>query len=315
MPGLSRRATFTETLCVFSGASQENAQWCIVGYPMNRRKALSFAILLATLAVASCSGPKNVVTCPGGNCGGNASVSLSISDSAPANTSIMSFTSPIMGITLTPSAGGSAVSLFGPSSPANFELTRLQSDSDVVATNVSVTAGTYSALNVTIAASSAVLFNGSGAAIGSCSNGAPCSISGNAATITLTFTSPLVLTANQSQWLGLDFNYNNAVVSTSSSVSLDLTQNNVLTALTTPLIGVPTGDFSSVDDFTGQVTAISNSSITIQSTVRGSLTASINSSTIPVNDPQSQCTGGAAFSCIKMGSIVSLQGVLTNTGA
>jgi hypothetical protein len=281
---------------------------------MNRRKTLSFALLLAAFALASCSGlPKGKCTV---NCGsGNASVSLAISDSAPANTAIMSFTLPVLGITLTPSAGGTPVSLV--SSAANFELTRLQSDSALVAANVSVAAGSYTAVNVTVSAPSAVLFNGSGAAIGSCANATVCALQGKAATITFSFPtgSPLVLTANQNQWLGLDFNYSNAIVSTSSSVSVDVTQSNVLTALTTPLTGVPTGDFANIDDFTGAVTAISSSSITIKSTVRGSLTASITS-TIAVNDPQSQCSGGGNFSCInnKTGAVLSLQGILTNTG-
>lgn len=239
-------------------------------------------------------------------------MSVSISDAAPANTSIMSLTLPVTGVALTPSGGGNAVSIF--SSSTKFELTRLQADSGLVAANVSVAAGSYSAVKVTVAAPSGVYFNGSGAAIGSCANGAACAISGSAASITFTFSSPLVLTANQAQWLDLDFNYSKAIVSTSTSVSIDVTQANVLSVLTTPPTGVPSGDFASIDDFTGQVTAVSNSSITIKSTVRGTITATINSSTIPVNDPQSQCTASTTFSCVKVGSIVSLQGALTNAG-
>jgi uncharacterized protein DUF4382 len=281
---------------------------------MNRSKALPLALLVSALVFSSCSGPKTACTT---NCvqNGNALLSVSISDAPAANTAIMSFTLPILGLTLTPSGGGSPVPVFSSNAAANFELTRLQSDSDLIATNVSVVAGTYTAVNVTVAAQSAVLFNGSGAAIGSCAIGAACPISGNAGTITFSFASPLVLTANQKQWLDLDFNYNRAIVSTNTSVTIDVTQPNVLTAPTTPPTGVPSGDFANIDDFTGQVTAVSASSITIQSTLRGSLTAAITSSTIPVNDPQSQCTGGGALSCINPGSIVSLQGVLTNTGA
>jgi hypothetical protein len=284
-----------------------------MGCSMNRRKSFALLPFLVAFSLGSCSGlPKGTCTV---NCvGGNATVSVSISDAPPANTAIMSFTLPILGVTLTPSGGGSAVSVL--SSAANFELTRLQSDSALVATNVSVAAGSYTAVNVTVAAPSAALFNGSGAAIGSCAAGAVCALQGKAATVTFSFPtgSPLVLTADQNQWLGLDFNYSNAIVSTSSSVSVDVTQSNVLTALTTPLTGVPAGDFANIDDFTGAVTALAGSSITIKSTARGSLTASITS-TIPVNDPQSQCSGGGTLSCIKMGSIVSLQGVLTSTGA
>jgi len=271
-------------------------------------------VLVSALASSSCTLHRPSGGGGGGGGGNNASVSLTISDSPSANTSVMSFTLPILGVTLTPSSG-SAVSLFSPSAAANFELTRLQSDSALVATNASVPPGTYTSLKVTVAAASAVLFNGSSVAIGSCASGTVCSISGNAATITFSFTSPLNLTPNQNQLLDLDFNYNNAVVSTNTSINIDLTQPNVLSTLTAPLTGVPSGDFANVDDFTGQVTAISGSSITVKSTLRGSLTASINSSSIMVNDPQSQCTGGASFACVSKGSVVSLQGVLTSTGA
>lgn len=281
---------------------------------MNRKIALPFALLLATFSLASCSGPKPGTIIPGGGGGGNASVSLSISDAPPANTALMSFTLPVLGVTLTPSGGGAQVSLFSSNPSANYELTRLQSDSDLIATNVSAAAGTYTAINVTVAGPSAVFVNSSGAQIGTCANGAICSIQGNAATITFSFPagSPLVLTANQNQWLGLDFNYNNAIVTT-NGIGIDVTQPSVLTALTTPPVNIPTGASANVDDFTGVVTAVSSSSITIQSTARGSLTASI-SSTITVNDPQGLCSGGGTLSCIRTGSVVSLQGVLTNTG-
>jgi hypothetical protein len=242
-------------------------------------------------------------------------MNVSISDASPANTSIMSFSLPILSVTLTPSTG-SPVSLFSSTTGATFDLTRFQADSDLLASNVSVAAGAYTAVNVTVGAPSGVFFNGSTAAVGSCAAGQVCPVPlGTAGTLTFTFNSPLTLTANQAQWLDLDFNYNNAIVTT-NGIGIDITQPNFLTALSTPPMGIPTGDFANIDDFTGQVTAISpTSSITIKSTLRGSLTAVINSSTVPL-DPQSQCGGGASLSppCIQSGSIVSLQGVLTNAG-
>jgi len=225
----------------------------------------------------------------------------------------MSFSLPILSVTLTPSTG-SPVSLFSSTTGATFDLTRFQADSDLLASNVSVAAGAYTAVSVTVGAPSGVFFNGSTAAVGSCAAGQVCSVPpGTAGTLTFTFTSPLTLTANQAQWLDLDFNYNNAIVTT-NGIGIDITQPNFLTALSTPPMGIPTGDFANIDDFTGAVTAVSSSSITIQSTARGSLTASISSSTIPVNDPQGKCNGGGNFSCILPGTVVSLQGVLTNTG-
>jgi Domain of unknown function (DUF4382) len=281
---------------------------------MNSRKYLVFAVFAVILPLSSCSGVHNrCVT----NCvpNGDALLSISISDTPPANTTILSFTLPITGIKLTTSSGTS-VSVFSPSSAANFELTRLQSDSDVVVTNASVAAGTYTSLSVAFGTPSGTFINNSGAQVGNCPAANPFSVCGITGTFT-TITVPinLTLTSDAHQWLDLDFNYNNAI-DTSSGIAINLGLANVLTATTTVPTGVPSGDFANVDDFTGRVTAVSSSSISLTSTVRGNLSATINGST-KVFDPQTpaQCSGGVAtLSCIKVGSIVSLQAVLTNTG-
>jgi Domain of unknown function (DUF4382) len=280
---------------------------------MNSRKYLVFAVLAAMLSLSSCSGVHNrcVTNCGGG---GNASLSVSISDKPPANTTVVSFTLPITGIKLT-TASGTSVSVFSPSSPANFELTRLQSDSDVVVTNASVAAGTYTSLSVAFGTPSGTFINNSGAQVGNCPAANPFSVCGITGTFT-TITVPinLTLSSNANQWIDLDFNYNSAI-DTSSGIAINLGLANVLTATTTVPTGVPTGDFAFVDDFTGRVTAKTATSISLNSTVRGSLTATISAST-PVFDPQvpAQCSGGGTLACIQVGSIVSLQAVLTNTG-
>lgn len=283
---------------------------------MNSKRPLLFIALAvsAILTLSSCSGLKTPCTtnCGGGGTG-NAALSLTISDTPPTNTTVVSFSLPIIGITLTPSSG-SPVSVFSPSSSTAFELTRLQSDTNLIASKVSVAAGSYTAVSVTVSAPSGVFINSSTSTVGSCVAGAVCSLTGSAATITYTFPSgsPLVLTANANQWLDLDFAYNNAIVTT-SGIGIDVTQSGVLTASSTVPTGIPSGSFANIDDFTGVVQTISSTSITLQSSVRGSITASLSSS-IPVYDPQGQCTGGGSLSCISAGSIVSLQGLLSTAG-
>lgn len=279
---------------------------------MNSRKFLVFAVIIAAVSLCSCSGVKNrCVT----NCviNGNANLSISISDTPPANTTILSFTLPIIGIKLTNSAG-TDVAVFSPGSAANFELTRLQSDSDVVVTNASVPADTYTSLTVSLGNPSGVFANNSGAAVGNCPGANPfsvCGISGTFTNITVPLGN-LRLNADANQWLDLDFNYNNAI-DTSSGIKINLGLANVLAVNTTTPVGVPSGNFADVDDFTGRVTAVSNSSITLSSTARGNLTATISSS-IPVFDPQGLCGATVNLSCIGVGSVVSLQGVLTTAG-
>jgi Domain of unknown function (DUF4382) len=282
---------------------------------MNSTKSLFFLAIAAIFAVSSCSGLKTPCTTNCGGGGGNASLSLTISDTPPSNANVVSFSLPIIGITLTPSSG-SAVSVFSSNPSSDFELTRLQTDTNLITNNVTVAAGTYTAVNVTVAAPSGVFINNTGSSLGSsCTNGMVCSLSGAAATISYTFPTALTLTANANQWLDLDFNYNNAVVTSSGALAIDVTQTGVMTATSTIPAGVASGSFANLDDFTGVVTAISSSSITVESSVRGTMTETINSST-QVFDPLSQCTNATTgLSCIQAGSIVSMQGVLTTAGA
>ena len=273
---------------------------------MNSRKYVVFAAFAAILSLSSCSGTKNRCTM---NCGGNnGTLNLTLSDTPPTGVTVLSFLFPISGITLTPNTG-SQISVF---SGATLELTRLQSDTSAVATGLPVPAGSYKSINVTIGTSSGKFFNASGGAIGTCVAGAVCALPAGGAT-TISVPLSLTISSNTPQWVGLDINLNNAIT-TAGGITVDFTQANVLTATTTPPIGtLPSGDVANIDDFTGAVTAKSGTSITLKSTVRGSLTATISSST-PVFDPRLQCTGGGNLNCIGVGSIVSLQGVLTNTG-
>src|SRR5258708_25775430 len=135
---------------------------------MNQRKYLVFAVLVAAVPLASCSGPKNhCVTSCGGN---NGTLPLTLSDPPPAGVTVLSYLLPISGITLTPNTG-SQISVF---SGATLELTRLQSDTSAVATGVSVPAGSYKAINVTLGTSRGQFFNASGATVGGCSAAAVC---------------------------------------------------------------------------------------------------------------------------------------------
>jgi hypothetical protein len=276
-------------------------------------KSKAFKLLLLSgvlFTLTSCSGVKNACT----SCTptGNATLNLTLSDTPPTGVNIISFTMPIVGISLTPSTG-SPVSVF---SSGTFELTHLQSDSDPIAVGVSVPAGSYTSVNVTLGTSTGIFVNASGATIGTCVVNALCTLPNGAAT-TISIPVTLTLTANQVSWIGLDVNLNN-VITTSNGISIDFTQTGVMTALTTPRTNIPSGDVDSIDDWTGLVTAYtSGSSITVKSGTRGTMVATITSATT-YDDPQNLCTGFTNIAtCISTANptVVSVQAYLTNTGA
>jgi uncharacterized protein DUF4382/uncharacterized protein DUF5666 len=277
---------------------------------MKIRALFLLTLSAAVLLLASCSGLNNGGCSTGCN-SGDANLSITLFDLPPAGVSILSFTLPIAGITLTPSTGA-AVTV--PITPTSYEMTRLQTDSSLVGLNLSVPAGTYTSINVTVTASSGVFINTSGATIGTCANGAVCPMPSGAAT-TIQVPLSLTLTANQNQWVGLDFNLRNAITTT-NGITVDFNQPNVMTATTTVRAGIPSGTVDTVEDFIGVVSAASPSSITVTSGITGnSMTAAVTSNTefdlAPV--AYSNCQGTAA-ACVTVGSTVSLDAALSPSG-
>lgn len=248
-------------------------------------------------------------------------MNVTLYDTPPSGVSVLSFSLPIVGISLTPSSG-SDVSIYSPTTIVPTELTHLQTDSALIVAGAQVPAGNYTAVKVTLAASTGVFINGSSSTITwnsgakSCLSGAVCQLpTGAAATITVPLT--VTLSDNVTQWIGLDVNLNNAIVTT-GGIGVDFTQTNVFTATTTVRTGLASGIVDTIEDFTGSVTAISSSSITVKSSITGqSITATIGSSTEIDAAPQpysgcSQPTSSAV--CIAKGGIVSLDASLSNTG-
>jgi Domain of unknown function (DUF5666) len=290
---------------------------------MNSKRLILPLILIAVLPLSSCSGLKGGCST---NCGGgNATLSMTLYDTPPTGLNLLTFTLPIAGISLTPSSG-SAVNVT--TAVSSVEATRLQTDSALIVDAFSVVAGSFTGINVTLGPTSAtsnVFINTSGSTItwttgsgGSCASGAVCSLPAGAV-FTVPVTLSLTLTANQSKWIGLNLNLANAIT-TSGGLNVDFSQTGVLTAITTPRTGLPTGAADTVEDFTGVVTAYSSgSSITVQSGISGQkITAVLNSSTEydtpPNGSSYTGCTAATAQSCIAVGSTVSVDASLAASG-
>lgn len=283
---------------------------------MNSKWSLLILVFTA-LALASCTGTKSTCTT---NCTtGNATVNVTLFDTPPTGVTVLSFTLPIVGISLTPSTG-SPVSIYSPTNIIPTEITHLQSDSAVITTGAPVAAGTYTSVNVTLGASSGVFINDTGSSITGgtptpCPSFAVCQLPNGAAT-TVSIPINLTLNSGRNQWIGLDINLNNAITSpTTTSIGVDFTQAKTFTVNTSARVGIPSGSVDSIADFTGAVTAVSSSSITVQSSMTGqTITAAINSSTVFNSAPStySNCTSPA--SCIVKGSVVSMDALLTTAG-
>jgi hypothetical protein len=185
-----------------------------------RRAALLLVMVAILLAATSCGNRLQVASTPPSDLppnpvGGNAPVGLSVTDAPAAGVTVLFFQLSITGATLTNSSG-EIVSLWSSSYEVPVNVSRLQTDSAFLRSE-SVPAGTYTSLSVTFSNPSITIYNGTGAAIGTCANGAVCDGGSGVAPMSplaLTFSSvpfPLTLSANSPVALKLDIHLNQII--------------------------------------------------------------------------------------------------------
>jgi hypothetical protein len=285
-----------------------------------KRNFLFLSVLgAAALTLSSCSGNWNN---PGGGTGGGgtpppastATLNLTLQDAPPADTSIASFKVAITGVELNPVGGGAAVNLTLSPNPYVVELTRLASDSAFLG-SFTVPSGSYSSITLAVAIPDITFANQTAGTVSGCAANSVCEITpaaaGNLTVSTAPF--PLTLSANGQSGLALDFNLNNALTATGGNLDVDFTAAGVLSASTLPHTGTPSGTLDLIEDFTGTVTAVSSSSITVQSGTRGTLSGTLNSSTV-YHDPLSTCTALDA-TCLHTGQTLSVDAALNPGGS
>src|SRR6266850_3469511 len=286
---------------------------------MNRNKALLLVLLLASFSLAACSGPATP-PCTGNCVGGNATVSFTLAAvpfTPPPGTSILSFALTLSGIKLTP-ASGSDINI--PLNTATYvvDLTRLQSDSaflgQVLAT---VPAGTYNKITVGVTNALVTYCTDLGGTSG-CDTGSVAQVS---QTLTTPATSSFSATfiANQQTAVQIQFNFAHAITISGTQPqvvsAVDLTATNVLTASTlaptSSTSSLTTGQLDFVEDVTGVVTASSATSVTVQTSTHGSITAAVNSSSFAVTN----CVTTPGTACpAAVGQVASIDTALNSDG-
>jgi len=286
---------------------------------MNRNKVLLLVLLLASFSLAACSGPKTTCTV---NCGGGGDATVSFTLAAvpftpPPGTSILSFALTINGIKLTP-ASGSDVNI--PLNTATYvvDLTRLQSDSAFLGQVLAnIPAGTYNKITVGVTSAVVTYCTDLGGTSG-CDTGSVAQVS---QTLTTPATSSFSATfiANQQTAIQVQFNFAKAITISGTQPqvvsAVDLTATNVLTASTlaptSSNSSLASGQLDFVEDVTGVVTAASATSVTVQTSTHGSITAAANSSSLVVTN----CVTTPGTACPPaVGQVASIDTALNSDG-
>src|SRR4029077_7342292 len=294
---------------------------------MRRSKSLAVLpiLFLATLSLASCSGPQNIckVNC---NVGGTATVNLTlVSDSPSASPSILSYRVTITQITLTPVTGTAFT--FTPTTAPVIDLMHLQSDSDFLGTLLNVPVGTYSSITLSLGTPQITFLNNTTATItnasaasGTCVVGAICKISPNVSGSPQVSATPfpITLAANGKTGLGIDFNLNNSITVTNGTMTVTFTPTtagvHVLSAFNLPRNSNLTGNqLDLIEDFVG-VVSVSGQNVTLTSPTRGTLTASTTSNTVFDTDPSNSLCTTPSSACIVAKQVASLDAILKSVG-
>lgn len=284
---------------------------------MNSRKVLPFSLLLAVLALASCSGPLTHCTT---NCGGGGSATVSftlVADTLPANPSLLSFKVSVASVKITPTTGSSLTL-----TPAVtvIDLMRLQSDTAFLGTLTKVPTGTYT-VQVSFSSPSIAFLNDTGSMITagstSCASAAVCTAALTATGNPTISSFTLTINASGNQGVGLDFNISNAISLSAGTLAVNFNPTSpVLSAFTLPRQNANLGSnqLDLVEDFAGVVT-LSGSNVTITSPKRGTLTAAIVSSAFFDQSPfPSTLCANPPSNCAANGQVASVDVFLNSDG-
>jgi hypothetical protein len=292
------------------------------------RKQLSLSILsLVIFCLASCSGlPKAKTGGNGGNGGGggggNTTKPLTVTLIAGTEGDQVSFTvlalsAQISSLALNPQTG-SAIALPLSPSPYPVDFNRLTTDTVVLSTATIPANGAVSSMTMGIQNISVTIANGP-SAIGTCAANAVCEFTPAPSTATITatvFPGGLTPGTDGKSNIYLKVNETADVVGTGSGLTVNFagTTLNNISSFSLPRKGTPAGDIDLVQDFTGVVSAVSASSVTVINGSGVSLTAGLSGTILDI-PKTGLCPTQTLAACVTKGSVVSMDASVASGGA
>jgi hypothetical protein len=283
---------------------------------------IAFSVLAMALSLETCTHPKTLVGSGAGQ-DSNSGLILTLraaASPASANTNLLSFRTIVVGVSLNSETGGSTNVQLN-SDLFQVDLTRLQSDTTLLARSTSIPAGTYTNMVVSLS-DPAVTYCRQTQGISGCEVGNVTTLSGPPATpIITTSPFPLIVTRGQNTSLAINVNIARALTvngQTQAITAVNLGAANVLTATVLPPASssLPPATMDFVEDVTGTVSSVDEAtqSLTIQTATKGSITAIAGTSTI-VSPNCTTFNLGSTFSCAKQGQVASLDTILNVDGS
>jgi len=289
---------------------------------MSRKKLSLFALVLSVSVLSSCSGlsdaPGGGGTGGGGS--GNSGVAnltitmISEAQSSQASFTILAFSAQITSLTLNV-AGGNAMPLTLSPSPYPVDFNRLTTDTALFGTFSVPADTTFGSMTMALSNITLTIANNGATAIGTCAAGAVCEFTfapQNATIAASEFSAKYTSGSNNTIYFSV--RPDNIVTLTNANLVVDFTQTNFVPSLLLPRVGAAPNTIDTLEDFTGVVAAVSATSISVVSGNKVGITATLAGTT--AFDDQTSCNAVTASiaNCVKVGSIVSLDGSVSATG-
>jgi hypothetical protein len=258
------------------------------------RPTLAVILLIAGAALSGCRGRGTFGSVTPPTTGGG-EVVLAMTDTPPANVTILSAQITLTGATLNPGN----VSLLG--APTTIELTRLQTDLAYL-TTAAVNSGTYTSLTLTFSNNVKLTFeNDTGSAItGATCNGVICTIAPVPTNLSTTITLPaLTVSAGNASGLLVDVNLNTLL---SATLGVDFQSGTSASQF------IPTGTGAppvGAEDVVGHVTAIdtAHNTFSFQNATATYPPLAVDGTSTFFQFPSSSCAG---LACLAVGQILSV---------
>ena len=285
---------------------------------MNRKESLSLALLLTSSIFAACSGKPGGVVCPPAGCvvGGNGSVLVTVTSTPSQTFFFPSLEWAISSVQLLNSGTGATI-VAGALPPVDFA--RLQTDSQLLGKALSpVPAGAYTSAKIQLAPSTAAsyFYNSSNATLLGCAPATVCQIPNTVVGFgqtTVTVPVNFTVIANSNVGFSLNFDLSKAVTST-GGMTFDFTKSGAITLSTLPRQGQSSGSLDSLQNFTGNVTAVTGTTSISMASLSSDTRTFTMAATVEFDDPFGICTPPASFSCIAVNQNLSVDAVINSDG-
>ncbi len=267
----------------------------------NKLRSILLVLSLGILAFAGCSGTNNIAPSPQG-----AAVSFTVTDTPPANVSIISFEVTLTGAVLNPGA----VDLLG-GKTQRLEVKRLETEAAFLSTTT-VKPGTYTSIDLTFSNPEVTFKNGTAATLAGCAAGAVCEIQPVAGTLKATFTFPgsgITINGNSPTGIRVDISPD-AILS--AAMGVDFSQSGSVSAK--QLTPQPEGELDDLDDIRGTVQNLDTTKKTFDvKTVNGTVSITTDANT---KFEFESCTPKPNdFACLANGKVVEVDAKMQPGGA